>query len=587
MNYNKQISKTLIDNDDNKYNRLSKIFNIRPINVNILQMICNTRNIFAFCINLPKLLIKKRRFLFLILFTFLIACIYIVVQALPQNRDTLTHGGSADESDDDVPSENAAEHNLGENIRLIEFKKLMNDETDETSTYNQEFQEYNSVKMKYKEKTDGNLKAIFPNTRNTDSLKRSKYVILEYTKVFEKTRYCHLFKSSSTFYQDLYINECKYKNCIFSCDKTLTATADALLFHEADLNAQLNNRELMNFINKENIKRTNQDQIWILWNDEANRVNNKLNSINFNWTLSYRIDAEVSDCAYGCKFKKAKSTQQTASSVQNDVKTPSMILIDKLVGAEIAKVLPTTATTTLPTEFHENSKEFEKFIHELKINFIARKNRAVWFVSNCESNYRINIANELRKYYTVIVRGTCETYVQYKNYFNIKTNSQIGKYLSSIYDYFTNKPTKYCQKGSICEVHLLTENKFYLSFESKNCTSYITEKFWSILRIGLIPVVLQPSKQFYEQIAPLDSFIHAQDFNYDMKELAKYLKAVSSDFQLYKQHLLWRYNYNVVHSAKKCDSRRLCELCTRLNEETSTIYYEKIANWFNDQCVIN
>ena len=73
-----------------------------------------------------------------------------------------------------------------------------------------------------------------------------------------------------------------------------------------------------------------------------------------------------------------------------------------------------------------------------------------------------------------------------------------------------------CGSNSECESREFKLNKFYLSFESRNCTNYITEKLWRILRTNMIPVVIQPSREFYEQVAPPDSFIHAQDFDFDV-----------------------------------------------------------------------
>ena len=79
----------------------------------------------------------------------------------------------------------------------------------------------------------------------------------------------------------------------------------------------------------------------------------------------------------------------------------------------------------------------------------------------------------------------------------------------------------------------IAENKFYFAFESKNCSNtYITEKFFRTLRHNIIPVVFQPNREFYEVFAPPDSFIHAQDFDFDAKKLAEYLHKVFIFFNL-------------------------------------------------------
>jgi hypothetical protein len=88
-------------------------------------------------------------------------------------------------------------------------------------------------------------------------------------------------------------------------------------------------------------------------------------------------------------------------------------------------------------------------------------------------------------------------------------------------------------------------------------------------------------------LAPKDSFIHASDFDYNAEKLADYLDKVSSDFGAYVKHHMWRKEFEVVYSTKQSESRRLCQLCTKLNTETANIYYEKVSSWFNNFCIIN
>lgn len=248
-----------------------------------------------------------------------------------------------------------------------------------------------------------------------------------------------------------------------------------------------------------------------------------MDEFKFNWTMSYRLDAEVSDCSYGCSY---------TSKEQSDI-------------GMIAKY------------------EFKK-----------RENSAVWFVSNCDSKYRIDFASSLKSFYSLKVFGSCAKFISSRKdnyYVNFVRNLvQVG-----------------CDRYSKCESNEMRINKFYLSFESKNCTNYLTEKVWRILRSGLIPVVLQPEKKFYELNLPPNSFIHAQDFEYDPERLAVYLNQVSNNFDLYFSHLAWKNKYDIVYSAKQVERRRMCEFCTKLNTERSVIYYESVSQWFNNKCVIN
>ncbi|CAF1581561.1 unnamed protein product, partial [Didymodactylos carnosus] len=48
----------------------------------------------------------------------------------------------------------------------------------------------------------------------------------------------------------------------------------------------------------------NPNQIWLLWNDEANEKALELNKVLFNWTITYRFSAEASLSAYGITLLK-------------------------------------------------------------------------------------------------------------------------------------------------------------------------------------------------------------------------------------------------------------------------------------------
>ena len=237
------------------------------------------KNLIIFIKNLLHSSIKRKRMFFAPILTLAIIMSFLFLQNLStEKKDSVF--------DDKSP-----------NANVIEYKKLKNDDNLDTSSYSEEYKKYNEIKLVYKQKSDSfnsALKTVVENTRRKEDIKKNIYLIVEYTKVFEKEKYCH--KSIA----ELYVKECKYKNCYFSCSKDQVNTADALLFHETDLKQQISNKDkkLLKFLYK---RVNNLNQIWILWNDEANKIPGSLNSIGFNWTFSYRLDAEVSDCAYGCK----------------------------------------------------------------------------------------------------------------------------------------------------------------------------------------------------------------------------------------------------------------------------------------------
>jgi glycoprotein 3-alpha-L-fucosyltransferase len=120
-------------------------------------------------------------------------------------------------------------------------------------------------------------------------------------------------------------------------------------------------------------------------------------------------------------------------------------------------------------------------------------------------------------------------------------------------------------------------------------SDYITEKFWRSLSYDIVPVVLQPTRDYYEKRAPPNSFIHAGDFDYDMARLAEYLTKVAHDLKLYSSYLEWKRSYRSLFKAADVDKLRLCELCANLNthdkkEPVFDGYYENYAEWFNGQC---
>lgn len=379
--------------------------------------------------------------------------------------------------------------------------------------------------------------------RLKENLSKKFYLIVEYTRFNEVTKYCHLkFKSNilkryqydenfiryfdSTSSLQHYnenqtydhLDKCKFKNCLFTCDKEWLFEADAVVFNQADLDDEYKNSKIL----FEMFKLTrNPNQIWILYNDDYNKVPLSADKFMFNWTVSPRIDAEASYCAYGC-YKP----------------------LDKKI----------------------DKKTFENFI---KNEFKERKPFALWFNSNCFSKARLKFGGMLANYFRTIIFGSCNWYT--------------GAYIFGRYNYFTLNYTE-CKKDSKCEYDAYKMAKFYLAFEPKNCSNYITEKLWHTLETGAIPVVFQPSKKDYEIVAPKNSFIHAEDFNYDVKKLAAYLNQVSNNYNLYYKHRKWNMYYQVVYKKNEIEQYRLCELCSKINSETSSMHYKSISNWYNQKC---
>jgi hypothetical protein len=239
---------------------------------------------------------------------------------------------------------------------------------------------------------------------------------------------------------------------------------------------------------------------------------NLFKSYQFNWTISYKLNSEVSIAAYG-----AFSKRETALSNE---------------------------------EYNQwSKKEFE-----------SRTNGAIWFVSNCDAKQRLEYFYKLRRVSNVLIEGygRCVDY-------NLM---------------------HWCTAGSQCERDYMSSFKFYLSFESTTCRDYITEKFYKSFYHGLIPIVHGPEKNDYNRVAPVNSFIHIDDFDKDMNKLADYLQKIHSNLTLFSMYHQWRQTYEVIIDGRAVERIRLCELCQRLNKvrQGESIYYKDIETFYHEKC---
>ncbi|CAF1584169.1 unnamed protein product, partial [Adineta ricciae] len=171
---------------------------------------------------------------------------------------------------------------------------------------------------------------------------QSDYLILEYTTVFNQPKFCG---KTPTF---IFGKHCPYQNCRYTCDRNWSKSADVLLMHHHDIH-----------FDQLSIER-NPDQIWLFWHDEPGGVIKHAIDYQFNWTISYRFNAEASIGAYGITIFRDK---------------------------------PLT------------TKHFNSYIDE---EFKKRQAYAIWFVSNCQPRARIDFYLRFRSYYPFTrVYGKC------------------------------------------------------------------------------------------------------------------------------------------------------------------------------------
>ena len=167
-------------------------------------------------------------------------------------------------------------------------------------------------------------------------------------------------------------------------------------------------------------------------------------------------------------------------------------------------------------------------------NFAENKTGQVaWFVSNCDAgNNRLEYAEQLGEYIGVDVFGDCGT--------------------------------KFCARNSPECGRKLRQYKFYLAFENSNCVDYITEEFWlNGLQNNILPIVMGPSIQDYEAVAPPKSFIHVDSFD-SPEDLAKFLHILDRDDDLYNEYFAWKQLGDFI------DTKFFCRVCSMLHYSTHT-----------------
>ena len=168
-------------------------------------------------------------------------------------------------------------------------------------------------------------------------------------------------------------------------------------------------------------------------------------------------------------------------------------------------------------------------MEEVRTNWAENKTgQVVWLVSNCNAkNNRLEFGQELGQHISVDIYGACGDKVCEKN------NPDCGK--------------------------IIRKYKFYLAFENSNCVDYITEKFWlQALHNDILPVVMGPSLQDYEAVAPPHSFIHVDSFN-SPADLAKYLHQLDQNDELYNQYFAWKQLGGFI------DTKFFCRVCSMLH----------------------
>ncbi|XP_018541133.1 4-galactosyl-N-acetylglucosaminide 3-alpha-L-fucosyltransferase 9 [Lates calcarifer] len=176
---------------------------------------------------------------------------------------------------------------------------------------------------------------------------------------------------------------------------------------------------------------------------------------------------------------------------------------------------------------------------------LPKKNKLVcWVVSNWKTQYkRVQYYNEL------------------KNHINIQAfGNAFGQHLSD-QDY----------------TDIVSSCKFYLSFENSVYKDYITEKLYSPMKLGSVPIVLGPPRQNYEDHIPPDSFIHVSDFS-TPKELAERLFYLDQNHTEYMKYFNWKNRYKVQMSW--FGKEHACKTCSYLQKNRGYQTIHGLNKWY-------
>ncbi|KAA0705232.1 Alpha-(1,3)-fucosyltransferase 9 [Triplophysa tibetana] len=173
-----------------------------------------------------------------------------------------------------------------------------------------------------------------------------------------------------------------------------------------------------------------------------------------------------------------------------------------------------------------------------------KKKMLCWIVSNFQFNHRrAQVYDELRRYVDIHTFG--------------------GSF---------NQPVS---EESYREI--IASCKFYLSFENSEHKDYITEKLYTALQLGAVPVVLGPSRQNYERFVPRDAFIHVNDFP-SMRALAKYLLFLSRHDELYGRYFNWRRHFEVKISSFPAE--HACYSCDYIRRHKEYQVLNNLYQWY-------
>ncbi len=205
------------------------------------------------------------------------------------------------------------------------------------------------------------------------------------------------------------------------------------------------------------------------------------------------------------------------------------------------RVLPKETAPRTPNEiahYREMARNISRPNKPLPKPELRNKTKTIacWIVSHCKTHgQREKYVGKLRKkYIDVDIYGSCGN----------------GKFFCPRHGTYHSEPQ--------CNKMIESTYKYYLSFENSICKDYVTEKFFKILDLYVIPIVYGGAD--YTQHAPKGSHSYTDARKFKPKELAAYLKILDADDALYNEYFWWKDYYRVefIHVTVSVASVKSC-----------------------------
>ncbi|KAM9986821.1 hypothetical protein ACTFIY_011244 [Dictyostelium cf. discoideum] len=178
-------------------------------------------------------------------------------------------------------------------------------------------------------------------------------------------------------------------------------------------------------------------------------------------------------------------------------------------------------------------------------NWDKRNNSAIFISSNCVDGLslsRTNLVKELSKIIKIESLGNCLN----DNIVNIKSKEELGSIYSRI-EY---------------NMEIYKKAKFVICFENENSTNYVTEKVYTALYAGAIPIWM--GAENIDQYVPTGSIINGNQFN-NINEIGEHIKLIMDGKIDYKRYFNWKENQSSSSSSSSLESKVIDKLKRCIN----------------------